>query len=81
MSVTVHVDCAPSECATSAKRVRSSSTPNGSESARTSWRVKNQPVSGSVWYAASTIQPPLSARNDEILAMMPVRSGQPKVIT
>ena len=71
----------PNRSATAANRVRSSSTSKGSESARTSWRVKNQPVSGSVWYAASTIQPPCSARKVAMPATMPVRSGQPKVIT
>jgi hypothetical protein len=40
---------APSSAATSANRRRSSSTSNGSESARTTWRVKNHPLSTSEW--------------------------------
>jgi hypothetical protein len=49
VSVTRHVVAGPNAAASSPKRARSSAAPNGSESARTTWRVENQPVSGSEW--------------------------------
>ena len=47
--VSLIVQRAAEPAATSPNRARSSSTSNGSECARTTWRVKNQPVSGSEW--------------------------------
>ena len=49
VSLTCQLDSAERSAATSPNRARSSAASNGSESARTTWRVKNQPVSGSVW--------------------------------
>jgi hypothetical protein len=48
VSVTRQPACSDSPSATPANRCRSSSTANGIESARTTWRVKNHPVVGSV---------------------------------
>jgi hypothetical protein len=78
---TTCTDSARSPSATARKRSRSSSTPPGRGSARISWRVKKRPDSSSEWYAASTIQPPISARKDVMAAMMPVSSGQASVRT
>jgi len=41
--------CVASWSAIAVNWARSSESPYGSESASTSWRVKNQPVSRSVW--------------------------------
>ena len=51
------------------------------DAARTAWRVKNQPLSGSVKKPASVIQPPISAMKDDNLATIPVVSGQLNVRT
>ncbi len=59
-----------------AKASRKASRPNGKDSARISWRMKNQPLCSSEWWLASVIQPLYRARKLLTFATMPTRSGQ-----